>query len=101
MKLAVGYLLCYEIQKLPREYNGSVDGATWGETSARLSADREVNFCAKHVLKHATTLHIYPYVAQEGSGGKEAREKKRELERNRLRTKNEQGESKEKRKKKK
>lgn len=59
----------------------AVSTARPGGTSARLSADREVNFCAKHVLKHATTLHIYIYIhiriARKTTGRKQEEKKKR------------------------
>lgn len=52
-----------------------------------------MNFCAKHVLKHATTLHIYIYIhiriARKTTGRKHEEKKKKKLEKNILRTKNE------------
>lgn len=52
-------------------------------TSARLSTNREVNFCAKHVLKHVTTLRIYVIQRWEDRGGwEDEKEKKTRGEQN-------------------
>lgn len=53
-----------------------------GGTSARLSANHKVNFCAKHVLKHATTLRIYICVTRrrEDSGREDEKKKKKSRE---------------------
>jgi len=41
-----------------------------------------VNFCVKHVLKHATTLRIYVCGLETERSGEKMRKRKRKLERN-------------------